>query len=365
MLREYQRKAVAALSLVFALSSELVEAREDVERVSQDATKVDRGEKAPDMSLRPENLFTKFYLVVSGVFRNPTLQQKMYNSYNEDAGVKGRRDFFLFQATVTDGETRTVQDTRMRDSFQSGATLAFANELQSRSELLRQLTQGLDFQFDISSVFASKESPYLTPTRYGLVKQQQNTANGDTVQVVQPGLADADYWTIGPLAPLPTAALAVPEEPRDPRLPTGRFKGRFEPQATAVAGGHQAWGMRLNLAQEQQYYALIVPVLPHPDAKAMEHTFRVPVYSKFSLGEKFDAKFDPIQSSAFNLFNRTSGPQVNAHYLYREEMYASELVWGGPGYTMSLVGKVPRAWTPEDAFERQGSIYKLDYTRSL
>jgi hypothetical protein len=83
------------------------------------------------------------------------------------------------------------------------------------------------------------------------------------------------------------------------------------------------------------------------------------------VGEKTDATFKPIQSSVFNVFDKQSGAQVNAHYLHRELAVSPELAWAGPGYKFSVVGKVPRSWVMDDGLAKPGSSYRLDYTLDL
>ena len=295
----------------------------------------------------------------------------------------------LLSPEVVDGR---VDTDAMRTFLRSQTERAIAEEVKPRSAVYRMIRDGLAFNLRIGDLFTSesKSTQSAAELRYGLIlKNITPVTTGSSQAAINDsyneelryaGKAEV-AWTIGPVTEEQNRSIF-----RDVNLagtaPTGSIWSRFpvpKPNFTgqiAPSSGDQSLpsvsskglgsGFKITLTQESGLYQMVLNTDNKFKKQNSSHEFRLPIVGKMSVGRKLDDKFDPVQTSAYNVLVAPQAPIVNLHYMHAEDRYRGELGLERGHRRVTAEALMRPGFRPgKGGLGKKGEEYKLNFSTSF
>jgi hypothetical protein len=285
----------------------------------------------------------KFYSFMVKTIAHSNIHLALSELYHSQK-IADRKDYaFLFPEVKLSSTASSLGDVskNMTDSMNKAAT----KESLVSIDYLSDLTKGFNFKYDLMQPLTFGQSATVPVTRSG---------NGGFrgAKVTSEVTSDNSNIVAGNHATSSNTSTASKLQN------VGRIKGSFKPTLEK-----DKTAMQLNLAQENEYYSLNLPVAANASGKEINYRLQLPVYRRLAFAQEYDYKGATTKSSALNVLADQHAPKLNVHYLHGSDELASEYVYSFRNQQVKFDMQVPanKMELSGESFHRGAASYKIEY----
>lgn len=317
--------------------------------------------RPPALSLQEKSFFNESYEWLSKIFNHSAISEGLKGSYTDNRGM-----YWLKMASMQNAVGGNNAQDSVRSIFGEKSMVAFSDELKRRSEFIRNLKDGLKFNLDFSGSAVSSISSG-RKVRYGLVlkdiKVRKSNQSGSVARY-----ETKPVWTIGPVAEeealIYRSAPAISEEESPFRIPSPKFSVQLKPQMetmSAATGGIP--GFDLDLAQDEGFYSIRMPVMPDVRLDEAVHHFTFFLPQNRAIERSMNHS-RVLKTGAKNILG-DGRPTVNVNYDHTEDMFASEWHISRDQQNIKVSSRVPADWDPAGGVGGGVVEWRLEYEKGF